>query len=164
MIYHFKENEVKKEQKIKLLKALPKPEELVGLMPAMNQKRMLIELLTEKNISSTVADMTLLALLIATVKLIMKANPNWEEYLDTDHVADEEELPEPCGDPECEGCKQLEAAMKHAEKHGGTIKAVRLSKKQAMEMGLIDEDGNDIKQGIGHCQDDDEDSTGKVVH
>jgi hypothetical protein len=155
---------VNKEQKLKILKALPTPEELKGFMPGMKPK-ILLQLL--KGDTSKMADVTLLALLMGTVHQLMKQQiPDWDTYLDTDKMGEEEEeVPTPCGDPECEGCVQLAATLKHAEEHGGTVKVMRLTKAQAKEMGLIDEDGNEIKTaGIGHCKDEDEDSTGKSIH
>lgn len=151
---------MKSKLKIKLLKLLP-IDDLKGYLPAMNQKRMVMELLT--NDRSKVGNMTLIAILIGTVKMLMQENPDWEEYIDTDRDENEEEVPEPCGDPECKGCAELEKAIAFAKENGGTIKAVRLTKKEAMEMGIIDENGNDIKKGVGHCKDDDG-SPDKVIH
>lgn len=155
---------MKKNQRRKLLTTLPTPEELKGYMPRMNKQGMLTGLINGD--MDKIGDITLMALLIGTVNMLMNEHEDWEQYLDVGNDSDsesEEEVPEPCGDPECEGCAQLEKAIAYAKENGGTIKAVRLTKKQAMEMGIIDENGNDIKKGVGHCKDDDG-STGKVIH
>ena len=139
---------MKQEQVVKLLKMLPDPSDLEGCMPNLNGKRMLTELLT--NNTKKVAHITLMGILMGTVNKLMREIPDWDEYLDPSNITDPEgrmeEVPEPCGDPECEGCKQLEAAIAEAKATGATLKVMKLTKEEARKRGLIDEDGNDVVQ------------------
>ena len=159
---------MKKSKIAEILKALPLPEDLKGHMPEMKASGMLKALLESD--TKKIAHITLIAVLMGTVRALMEEHKDWDDFIDPSNISSddelkEEEVPEPCGDPECEGCAELEKALAHAKKHGGVIKAIRLTKKQAREMGLIDDDGNDIKKGIaGHCKSEDETSDGKVIH
>ena len=129
---------MKKNQLIKLLNILPKPEDLEGLMPKMHKAAMLKALLSDDN--ARIAHITLMAVLMGTVNQLMNEMPDWEEYLDVSDFRDgefnEDDIPEPCGDPECEGCKSLEAAIEEAKKTGAEIKVMKLTKEQAIELGL----------------------------
>jgi len=158
---------MKPNHKMKLLKMLPKPDELKGLMPRMRQPAMLAALLSED--TAKIADITLIALLMGTINQLMNEHEDWEEFLDVSDFQNgefnEDEIPEPCGDPECEGCKELEAAIKHAKDTGATIKSVRLTKAQAIEMGFIDNDGNELDRSKSReaisCSNG---TTSKVIH
>jgi hypothetical protein len=148
---------VNKYEKMKLMKVLPKPEELEGCMPQMNQPRMLIELLTDNK--QKIANITLIALLIGTTKALMKETPDWDEYLkpnanDTDDIEGEDA--KPCGDPECEGCVELQKAIDEAPP-GTKIKMMRLTREQAKEIG-IDVDA------VEKAHDENQTSEGEVVH
>jgi hypothetical protein len=131
---------MKPNQKIKLLQLLPNPEELKDLMPAMNKPGML-KALVEGDVKK-IANITLLAVLMGTVNQLMNENEDWEEYLDVSDFRSGEfneetgEIPEPCGDPECKGCKELEEVLAEAKKTGAKIKVMKLTKAQAEEMGL----------------------------
>jgi hypothetical protein len=133
---------VDKKQKIKLVKTLPEPEELEGFMPQMNQPRMLIELLIDNK--TKIVNITLIALLMGTAKLLMKEVPDWQEYLripDSNELEGEEvDLPEPCGDPDCKGCAELQKAIDDAPP-GTEVKMLRLTREQAEKAGIdVDED------------------------
>lgn len=129
---------MKKNQLIKLLNLLPDPEELAGLMPRMHKKLMLKALLGDEQ--ERIAHVTLMAILMGTVHKLMNEMPDWEDYLDVSDYRNgefnEDDIPESCGDPECESCQQMEAAIKTAKESGAQIKVVKLSKEQAIEMGL----------------------------
>jgi hypothetical protein len=154
---------VNSEEKVKLLKKLPNPDQLKGFLPAMNRPRMLVEMLQGN--SKKIADVTLIAMLVATARQLMAKHEDWDQYVSVEEVEGENEVPEPCGDPECEGCKQLEKVLAEAKEKGMSVKSLSLTKKQAIEMGLIDEDGNDLagRQGKS-CDDKTESSKGKIVH
>lgn len=136
------ENIVNKKEKMKLLKVLPKPNKLKGLMPKMNHLKIL-DKLSEGNIDK-IGDITLIAILIATARLVMNDNEDWGEYLDPDNESDSTIVPEPCGDPECESCTELAKLIAEAKEEGAEVRAMRLTKEQAIKMGLIDKDGNDL--------------------
>jgi hypothetical protein len=136
--------------KMKLLKALPTPEDLEGLLPRMNKAGMVKALLTDNE--TKVADMTLLAMLMGTVHMLMKEHDDWGEYLDPSNIvnsAEESVTPEICDDPECEGCQQMKAMMEDAEKHGAKVKFMKLTREQAEEMGFDVDSGMDIPKHKG---------------
>jgi hypothetical protein len=151
---------VNKHEKIKLMKMLPGPDELEGCMPAMNTAKLLVELLDDNK--TKIANITLIALLIGTAKSVMREVPDWEEYLrpnnDDDEIEGEEmEIPEPCGDPECKGCKDLEEAIANAPP-GTKMKMLRLTREQAEKMGI------DVDSAEVSSLDHDDTSEGKSVH
>jgi len=129
---------MKKNRLVKLLKVLPEPDELQGLMPAMRKEAMFKALITSNN--DRIANITLLAVLMGTVNLLMNEMPDWEEYLDVSGFRDgefnEDQIPEPCGDPECESCREMEALIAKAKADGAQIKVVKLSRAEAEQMGL----------------------------
>jgi hypothetical protein len=152
-----------KYQKIKLMKLLPNPDDLVGHMPNMNQPRMVIELLQDNR--AKIADITLIALLIATTQMLMTETPDWDEYISPNSSDNDEgkevDVPEPCGNPECKGCAELEKIIANAPP-GTKIKMLRLTREEAEARGLNVDDA-DARAQVG-CDDSAETSKGEIVH